>query len=220
MLYTDLKAAFDKIDHQILLNKLSRLGISTQLVSWLESYLTNRELRVRINGCVARAFTNNSGVPQGSNLGPPLFILFFNDAALILNRGCFKLVYAEDLRLYAVIQTQEDCRRLQTCLSLFVDWCHRNKLIVSVEKCQVISFHRKSQPIIHDYHIDGMTLTRVTEVTDLGILLDSKMTFDLHRSGLIPKATRQLGFVSKVAKDFSDPHCWKAMHTVQLYDRF
>ena len=110
-IYTDLKAAFDKIDHQILLHKLSRLGISTQLVTWLESYLTDRELRVMIDGCVSRPFSNKSGVPQDSNLRPLLFILYFNDAALILNKRCLKLVYADDLKLYAIVQTQEDCWR-------------------------------------------------------------------------------------------------------------
>lgn len=211
VIYTDLKAAFDKIDHKILLHKLSRLGVSSQLVCWLESYLTERELRVKIDGCVSRRFSNMSGVPQGSNLGPLLFILFFNDAALALGEG-FKVVYADDLKLYIVVRTQEDCWRLQNSLTLFVNWCQRNKLIISVQKCQVITFHRMLHPILFDYHVDGNTLTRVTSVTDLGIQLDSKMTFGLHRSAIISKATRQLGFISKVAKEFSDPYCWKSLY--------
>ena len=211
VIYTDLKAAFDRIDHKILLHKMSRLGVSSHLVSWLESYLTERELRVMIDGCISQPFSNKSGVPQGSNLGPLLFILFFNDAALILHDG-FKLVYADDLKLFIVVRTQEDCERLQNSLSLFADWCRRNKLTISVEKCQVISFHRSLQPILYDYYIGDNTLTRVTTVIDLGIQLDSKMNFDLHRSAIISKATRQLGFISKVAKDFSDPHCWKSLY--------
>lgn len=59
----------------------------------------------------------------------------------------------------------------------------------------------------HVVHIDGKILDRVSSVTDLGIMLESRMTFDFHRSAIISKATRQLGFISKVAKDFSDPHC-------------
>lgn len=211
VVYTDLKAAFDKIDHRILLHKLSRLGVSTQLVSWLESYLTDRELRVKIDGCVSRPFSNKSGVPQGSNLGPLLFVLFFNDAVLVLGEG-LKVVYADDLKLYIVVRSQEDCLLLQNSLTSFADWCQRNKLIISVEKCQVITFHRMENPILFDYHIDGNALTRVVTVTDLGVQLDSKMTFDLHRSAIISKATRQLGFISKVAKDFSDPYCWKSLY--------
>ena len=211
VVYTDLKAAFDKIDHAILLHKLSRLGFSTQLVSWFDSYLTGRVLRVKLDGCVSSQFSNNSGVPQGSNLGPLLFILFFNDATLILDHGC-KLVYADDLKLYLEVRSREDCYRLQNMLNMFAEWCQRNKLTISIGKCQVITFHRKINPVLFDYQIDGVTLNRVSHVTDLGVQLDSKMTFDLHRSAIISRATRQLGFISKLAKDFSDPHCWKSLY--------
>lgn len=116
------------------------------------------------------------------------------------------------MKLYIVVRTEDDCRRLQKSLTLFADWCNRNKLILSVEKCQVITFHRLKTPVMFDYHISGNVLNRVTSVTDLGIQLDAKMTFDLHRSEIVSKATRQLGFISKVAKDFSDPHCWKSLY--------
>lgn len=211
VIYTDLKAAFDKIDHKILLCKLTRLGISSQLVTWLKSYLTERNLRVKIDGCTSQPFSNSSGVPQGSNLGPLLFILFFNDATLVLKEG-LKLGYADDLKLYNIVRNEVDCLQLQNSLTLFADWCHRNKLVISIEKCQIITFHRMINPILFDYHINGCTLSRVTRVTDLGILLDQKMTFDSQCSAIISKATRQLGFISKIAKDFSDPHCLKSLY--------
>ena len=211
VIYTDLKAAFDKIDHRILLCKLSRLGASSKLVSWFESYLSDRALRVKIDSCTSEPFTNASGIPQGSNLGPLLFILFFNDAAILLENNC-KLIYADDLKLYFVVRSVEDCERLQLLLNIFASWCQRNKLTLSIGKCVVITFHRISKPIEFAYEIDGVTLTRVDQVNDLGILLDSKLTFDLHRSAVISKASRQLGFISKIAKDFSDPHCFKALY--------
>lgn len=211
VIYTDLKAAFDKIDHEILLCKLSRLGVSLQLVSWLKSFLTGRVLRVKLNNSVSSQFSNTSGVPQGSNLGPLLFAIFFNDVALLLGAGC-KLVFADDFKLFLEIRSVEDCWRLQSLLQQFVDWSCRNKLVINVSKCYVMTFHRILSPIKFDYSIDGATLTRVTEVCDLGVQLDAKLTFDLQRSMIISKATQRLGFILKIAKDFRDPHCLKALY--------
>lgn len=184
---------------------------SEQLKSWLRSYLTGRTLRVRLGSCVSSAFSSTSGVPQGSNLGPLLFTLFFNDVAALLGIKC-KLVYADDLKLYVVVNSVEDCHRLQALLNSFVDWCHRNKLIISVPKCAVMTFHRLKNPILYDYCINDVTIRRVDRVSDLGVLLDSKLNFSLHYPAIISKANRQLGFISKIAKDFKDPHCLKALY--------
>lgn len=211
VIYTDLKAAFDTINHDIMLAKLSKLGASDRLTSWLCSYLTDRSLRVKLDSSTSSYFTNSSGVPQGSNLGPLLFVLYINDALLLLGDGC-KLAYADDLKLYFVVRTAEDCIRLQSVLDLFVDWCRRNKLTLSIPKCMVMSYYRIRQPIVFDYAINGVVLQRTDQFSDLGVLLDHKLTFNLHRSALITKANRQLGFVSKISKDFIDPHCLKALY--------
>ena len=211
VIYTDLKAAFDKIDHRILLCKLTRLGFSRRFVSWLDSYLSDRTLRVLVDSSTSNAFKNSSGVPQGSNLGPLQFTLFVNDALSMLGDGC-KLVYADDLKLYLVVRTLEDCEKLQTLLDKFVIWCRQNKLTLSVDKCVVITFHRIQKPIIYSYLIGDVLLSRVEQVNDLGVMLDSKLTFDIHRSSVISKASRQLGFVTKIAKDLNDPHCLKALY--------
>lgn len=160
---------------------------------------------------MSEPFTSTSGVPQGSNLGPLLFTIFFNDVAALLGAKC-KLVYADDLKLYIVVQTVEDCERLQCFLDLFVGWCLRNKLIVSIPKCVVMTFHRTKNPILYDYCIEGVMLRRVEKVSDLGVLLDPKLDFRLHYSSIISKANRQLGFISKIAREFTDPHCLKALY--------
>lgn len=188
--YTDLKAAFDRIDHRILLAKLDRLGVSNEIVLWLQSYLSNRKLSVKIGSLESHSFSNSSGVPQGSNLGPLLFSVFFNDVCLLLPPGC-KLVYADDLKLYLLITSIDDCLQLQRLIDSFSAWCTRNFLIVSVSKCSVISFSRKKNDIVYPYSINNLPLTRVSEVRDLGVILDKKLTFHSHYLSIIAKANRK-----------------------------
>lgn len=211
VIYTDLKAAFDKIDHHILLKKILRLGATNQFVSWLDTYLTGRALRVKLGNSISSPFTNLSGVPQGSNIGPLLFILYFNDAASSLDTGC-RLFYADDLKIFKKVQNGDDCLRLQFMLENFVKWCDINKLIISIPKCVVITFHRTTSPIVFEYQIDGVLLQRVYSVNDLGVTLDTKCSFNEHISAVITKANRQLGFIAKVSRDFNNVHCLKALY--------
>lgn len=210
-IYTDLKAAFDKIDHGILLKKILRLGASVNFVSWLASYLTRRTLRVKLGDSISSPFSNLSGVPQGSNIGPLLFILYFNDVSLLLGNDCV-LIYADDLKLFLPVTTINDCIRLQYLLDKFVTWCRINKLTVSIEKCTVTTFHRILTPIVYDYQIDGTSLNRSNRVSDLGVILDSKLSFNEHQSMVINKANKRLGFITKLSREFRDPYCLKALY--------
>lgn len=210
-IYTDLKAAFDRVDHSILLAKLERLGVSPDLVHWFESYLTDRKLCVKIGSAQSDCFTNKSGVPQGSNLGPLLFAIFLNDVGFVLPPGC-RIFYADDVKIYIVVRCLADCQRLQQWIACFSEWCGRNFVILSVEKCSAISFSRKRKPILYDYAIDDLPLQRVEVTRDLGVVLDSSLTFKPHYSDIIARANRQLGFIFKIADEFRDPFCLKALY--------
>ncbi|XP_062715813.1 uncharacterized protein LOC134291708 [Aedes albopictus] len=209
--YTDLKAAFDKVDHDILLKKLGKLGFSSNLVEWLRSYLCGRKLAVKIGSSISRWFVSSSGVPQGSNLGPLLFSLFINDAILHLGDG-FCLAYADDLKLFILVNSIDDCRKLQTVLDKFAAWCSANKMQLSIPKCFVVSFHRKMSHVPFDYTIDGELLNRTESIRDLGVTLDSALSFRNHHEEVIDRARRQLGFVSKLCKEFRDPYTLKSLY--------
>ena len=204
--YMDLKAAFDLVDHEILLAKLDWLGVSTTSVAWFRSYLTNRRMRVKIGLSVSDAFSNKSGVPQGSNLGPLLFLIFINDLSSVLQPNC-RLLYADDTKVFKVIRCLTDCTELQNMLCSFTEWCSRNFMRLSIDKCNIISFHRKHYPIVFDYTISGHHVPRVQHVRDLGVMLDSELTFRIHYNDILAKANRQLGFIFKIADEFRDPLC-------------
>ena len=120
-IYTDLSAAFDKLDHQIAVAKLERLGFSGSLLNWLSSYLTGRVMTVKIGDELSQPYNINSGVPQGSHLGPFIFLLYVNDVNFLLE--CLKLSYADDFKLFQIISLKSDTLKLQQQIDIFSDWC-------------------------------------------------------------------------------------------------
>lgn len=209
-IYIDLSAAFDKINHKIAVAKLEKLGFSGAFLSWLRSYLVGRTMSVKIGDCISSPFFVSSGVPQGSHLGPFIFLLYINDVNLSLE--CFKLSYADDFKLYNVIKCDNDTALLQKQLDVFVVWCKNNKMILNASKCSSISFSRKHTITEFNYHIGEVTLNRVKSIKDLGVMVDYKLTFNDHISYIVSKASKSLGFIFRVAKHFSDIHCLKSLY--------
>lgn len=209
-IYIDLSAAFDKINYKIAVAKLERLGFSGSFLSWLQSYLTGRSMSVKIGDTISTPFRVTSGVPQGSHLGPFIFLLYLNDVNLSLK--CFKLSYADDFKLYYIIKDHNDTLFLQDQVDIFATWCSTNRMVLNASKCSSISFTRKHTTINYDYCISDQTLIRVTSVKDLGVIIDSKMTFRDHISYIVSKASKSLGFIFRAGKYFSDIYCLKSLY--------
>ncbi|CAF4810088.1 unnamed protein product [Pieris macdunnoughi] len=134
VIYTDYSKCFDRIDHSILLGKLWAVGIHGDLFCWFKSYIEKRSQAVVLQGFASRWINITSGVPQGSMLGPLLFILFVNDI-----QTCFLhskiLLYADDMKILKYISTKEDSSDLQEDLNRFEAYCQINKLDLNVSKC-------------------------------------------------------------------------------------
>lgn len=211
VIYTDLSAAFDKLNHAIAIAKLERLGINGNLLQWFHSYLTDRHLLVAIGDCHSDTFSASSGIPQGSHLGPLIFLLYFNDVNLALKGP--RLSYADDLKIFLRIRSIDDCRFLQQQLDAFANWCSVNRMVVNPDKCSVITFSRKKQPFVYQYTLRGTDIERVEHVKDLGVILDSQLTYKQHISYVVNKASRTLGFIFRCAKNFTDVHCLKALYS-------
>lgn len=209
VIYTDCSKAFDKLDHGILLNKISVLGSSNTLLSFFESYLTNRKQFVQCHGTNSREFVATSGVPQGSHLGPLFFNIFLNDLVHILDVKY--LLYADDVKIYLRINSQDDCTSLQANLVKMNEWCKKNKLLLNISKCCVVSFTKRLKPIHFNYNIDDQSLARKDSMRDLGVLFDSKLSFREHINQLTSNCFRLLGFIFRNTGDFSKEHTFKIL---------
>lgn len=148
-IYTDFSKAFDTVDG-ILFSKIWNFGIRGSLFRWITSYLSNRKQYVRLSNTISRVSAVPSGVPQGSHLGPLLFIIFIND---LVSRFSFikALIYADDLKLFAVVRSLQDVLNIQEDLNFLSVWSRTNGLRLNYSKCNVVSFVKCRSPIIFDY---------------------------------------------------------------------
>lgn len=149
-----------------------------------------------------------SGVPQGSHLGPFLFVLLINIIfSKILHSDAS--LFADDLRLRAVIRSLADAQRLQDDITRVVCESEELGLQINLSKCSIISFSRRSGKLLFPYHIGGSPLVRVSEVKDLGILISEDLLFDTHFDYVLCKANRVLGMIRRVARGFN---AWVIAH--------
>jgi retron-type reverse transcriptase len=133
----DFSKAFDRVDHKLLLTKLDSFGFSDNLIQLIASYLSDRALFVQYRGFSSGLFQQLSGVPQGSVLGPLFFVIFSNDMTDLMDVP-FQL-YADDLKIYNVIETNKDCLKLQRNIDLIQNWARTNNLLLNINKCNVVS---------------------------------------------------------------------------------
>ena len=197
-----MRKAFDRIVHNLLVQKLSDIGIHSSLLNWIDSYLRERSQYVNLSGWRSRSFAVSSGVPQESHLGPLLFILFINDIAKVFKSAQFAL-FADDLKLFINASSILDCKALQDDLDALALWCSKNHLFLNIDKCKVITFHRSKTPLLFDYSIDSELLQRVDSIRDLGVLLDKSLDFKSHIENIIAKSCSMLGFVKRICWDLT-----------------
>jgi hypothetical protein len=210
-IYTDIRKAFDRVRHNVLLKKLNGMGLHSDMLGWLESYLRDRRQYVKVLGWKSRSFSVGSGVPQGSHLGPLLFLLFIDDVTKVFKYSKCSL-YADDLKLFKKIQTVLDSSSLQRDLDALYEWCKFNCLDLNIGKCSVISFYRIRQPIIFGYAIDGTSLERVKRIRDLGVYFDENLSFNYHVDYIVSKAYAMLGFMKRICYEFRDVRSLKSIY--------
>ena len=200
IIYTDFEKAFDKVCHSKLISKLNSYGINSSVINWINDYLNHREFNVIVNGTLSNSFEASSGIPQGSVLGPLLFVVFINDLPMACNDN-YLYLFADDAKLFRIIRSIIDAEVLnQDCKNMF-EWCKNWSMNVNVSKCKVLSLHPNRSSENYDYSFQGNNsdefLTHVEEYSDLGVLIDSKLSFKDHIHNMVNKANRNLGLIRR-----------------------
>jgi hypothetical protein len=199
--FLDISKCFDSIDHKLLITKLEKYGINGKELSWFSSYLTGRYQVVRCNNSTSEKLAISIGVPQGSILGPILFLIFIND--LTQHSGLSKCNLFADDALFFVSGKNVQCveNRLQEAMNNVSEWYKSNKLTLNVKKSNVMLIHRKRK--INDSMnivVDGSHLAQIANVRYLGLYIDNKLQWSTHINGVCKSITRKLGMMNRTAK--------------------
>lgn len=205
VVYTDFAKAFDKVCHNALLAKLKKIGFHSFILNWIRSYLNGRMYRVECNSYFSSPYLATSGLPQGSALGPLLFILFINDIGNQIKNSEF-LLFADDLKVFKSVNSVLDSEFLQNDLCRIGEWCSRNALPLNLSKCFTVTYSKRHNNLLSSYSINSNNLPCKNEALDLGVMFDTKFLFIDHINYIVPKAYAMYGFIKRNTAQFSDPY--------------
>lgn len=193
--YGDFKTAFDTVCIRLLIAKISRFGFGSKTAKWLCEFMRGRTNFVQIDSVTSRHYTSASGVPPGSSLGPELFAMFIDDVAEVIAFAT-ALLFADDMKLSAIIYEGSDFFRMQSDIDKVMEWCSSNRLYFNKEKCLIFSAYCDNTTFIeHTYRMDGHVIKTVEEVRDLGILIDRWFHFGHHIEQLTMKCRQLVGSI-------------------------
>ena len=212
-IYLDFSKAFDKVDHSILLKKLYAYGIRGNVLAWIKSFLSNRVQTVVINGTHSYPTNVKSGVPQGTVLGPILFLVYINDLHQCINHSIISH-FADDTRILKAIGLSSDVPLLQQDLNETISWSNKNKMVLHEDKfellCHTINKSNALQhlPFSNQFYeyitAGGIVISPCDLVKDLGIHITPDLDWSPHINIIADKARRLISWVLSVFKDRSE----------------
>ena len=217
-IFIDLKKTFDTVNHRILLTKLENYGIRGSLLKWFESYLTDRKQYVFCNGVVSDTVSISCGVPQGSVLGPLLFLLYINDLPNISSKLQFFL-FADDTNIY---YESDDLKELEKTvnreLKLLSLWLNLNRLALNVTKTSFVIFRSNRKPVNHNVILilNRKALAQRDHVKYLGVLMDQHLNWKHQIANVSKKIGRGVGILSKL-KHFLDSGLLRNIYYCLVY---
>ena len=208
-IYLDYAKAFDKVDHGLLIDKLVRYGFHTKLIKWIHSFLSDRKQVVLVNGVRSDEASVRSGVPQGSVLGPVLFLIFINDLETVLNSSTVRF-FADDTRISHRIEYSTDREKLQQDLSNIVFWSKENNMMLHEQKFELmvhkanpnsIGLQLPFSPELYYYDISNSFQLEATDsLRDLGVRITSDLSWSTQIKSLVSRGRSASSWVLSVFK--------------------
>ena len=200
-IFLDFSKAFDTVDHTILLQKLNFYGLKGTILSWFENYLSNRKQYVTYNSIKSTTEKINCGVPQGSILGPLLFLIYINDLSAV-SKACMSILFADDTNMFF---TGRDLQTMTKVINEELinvqEWLHCNKLSFNVLKTHYIIFTSRNKCVNDvDIRIQNVPIERVYATKFLGVQIDAQLTWKNHIEYTCKKLCKCVGILAKARK--------------------
>ena len=194
----DFSKAFDTVPHDGLLSKLKHYGIDKNIWIWISNFLKYRKQCVVVDGTVSSPVDVDSGVPQGTVLGPILFLLHINDLPSIVDSKV--RLFADDCLIYRKIKNKEDQNLLQRDLNLLESWGVKWGMRFNAAKCNIMRVSRLRSPLEHEYTLTGKVLTEVTDTKYLGLTFSDNLDWSKQITIITNKANAKLSFLRRNLK--------------------
>lgn len=206
--FLDFKRAFETVDRNILLQKLSCMGLKDNVLSWFKSYLSNRQQRVKFKNCVSESLYVRHGVPQGTVLGPLLFLLYINDLVRVID-GCSIELFADDTMIYLAGRNLEGMQQtINRNLEKIFEWLCINKLCINTSKSKFCLFGKKHS--LNDVNIEEINIVinndqikHESYIKYLGVILDANLNFCRHAEYITRKFSKKVSFISRIGDQLS-----------------
>jgi hypothetical protein len=188
VIFIDFAKAFDSVSHEKLLLKLDHYGFKYEIHSWISSFLSTRSQSVCIDEIFSPSLPVISGVPQGSVIGPLLFLIYINDIVSCVSLPAEIKLFADDSKLFLPITESNDMSPLTKSLANVVHWCEKWQIRIAIPKCSILTLSSKPDPSHRVYSIDGIELPHNTDVRDLGLMLSASCKQSLHCESICLRA--------------------------------
>ena len=214
VLYLDFAKAFDKVPHSRLLAKCRGLGLGGRLLLWIERWLSDRKQRVILNGSFSAWADVLSGVPQGSVLGPTLFIIFINDIDLAIDvTGSFLFKFADDTKVGMVVETEDQRDELQSAIASLEQWSQEWQMMFNSSKCHILHLGNGNKKF--EYVMGGQVLEEVESEKDVGVMIHQSLKPSLQCTRAAERANQVLGQLSR-AVSYRDKQTFMKLYKVYV----